>query len=209
MTNEKLYEVFGGIDERHVKGAREPMKKVKKPIWVKWGAIAAVIALMVCSGTVGALAFSRETIVEIPAEQETVTLEEIGLTLIFPESWKGRYEVIEDTFEPYNSPMWEVCVKSVYDAKTPADESGEVLYRGTLFYVLQDADCSMSAEEFEETSGIAGIGRYLFATENATYAIMYASDVQFDPSDPSQTEEYLALSQSMKEIGIVMAEIMG
>lgn len=49
--------------------------------------------------------------------------------------------------------------KSVYDAKTPADAFGTV-YRGTLFYVLQDADDSMSAEEFEETSSLAGMGRY-------------------------------------------------
>lgn len=209
MTRETLYELLGDIREGHVKGAGEPVKTRGKPVWAKWAAAAAVIALMMGSGTVGALAFSRETIVEVPAKQETVTLEEIGLTLIFPDSWKGRYQVIKDTFQPYDSPMWEICVKSVYDARTPADASGEVLYRGTLFYVIQDTDYFMSPEEFQETSGIAGIGRYLFATEDATYAIMYASDVQFDPEDPAQTAEYLELSQSMKEIGVVMTGLMG
>ena len=41
----------------------------------KIAALAAVIALMICSGAVGAIAFSSETIVEVPAEQETIELE--------------------------------------------------------------------------------------------------------------------------------------
>lgn len=27
-------------------------------------------------------------------------LREIGVTLLLPDSWKGRYEVVEDTFAP-------------------------------------------------------------------------------------------------------------
>lgn len=46
MTNEKLYEVLGGIDEKHVKEARE-YRKAKKPIWIKWGAMAACLCLVV------------------------------------------------------------------------------------------------------------------------------------------------------------------
>ena len=56
----------------------------------KIAALAAVIALMICSGAVGAIAFSSETIVEVPAEQETIELEAIGLTLILPDSWEGN-----------------------------------------------------------------------------------------------------------------------
>ena len=48
-------------------------------------AIAATIALMVCSFTVGALAFAEETIVEVPVEQETITIEEIGWILVSKE----------------------------------------------------------------------------------------------------------------------------
>ena len=61
---------------------------------------------------------------EVAAEQESVILDEIGVTLILPDSWKGRYEIIEGVFEPYQSTMWEFCAKSIYDAQTPTDESG-------------------------------------------------------------------------------------
>lgn len=181
-------------------------------------AAVAVIALMIASMAVGALAFSQDTIVEIPVEvevpvevpveQETIVMEELGLTLVLPDSWKGRYEVIEDTFEPYHSPMWEICVKYVYDAQVPADESGEVLYRGTLFYVFQCADYAMTAEEFE-TEGIAGISRYLLATKDATYAIMYATDVQFDCTDAYAQEEYNSMASEMKDIGVMLDGVFG
>ena len=45
MTNEKLYEVLGDINENHVKEARE-YRKAKKPAWMKWGAMAACLCLM-------------------------------------------------------------------------------------------------------------------------------------------------------------------
>lgn len=45
MTNEKLYEVLGDINEKHVKEARE-YRKAKKPVWLKWGAMAACLCLV-------------------------------------------------------------------------------------------------------------------------------------------------------------------
>ena len=45
MTNEKLYEVLGNINEKHVYEARA-YHKAKKPIWAKWGAIAACLVLV-------------------------------------------------------------------------------------------------------------------------------------------------------------------
>lgn len=209
MKKEELYELLGEVNEKYVKGAEEPMKKKNGgSIWTRLGAMAAVVALMLCSGTVGALAFGRERVVEVPVQQETIALPELGLTLVLPDDWKGRYEVVEDIFEPYGTPMWEVCVKMVYDAKSPTEEYADLFYRGTLFYVFQCEDHPMSAQEFEEDSGIAGIGRYLFATENATYAIMYATDVQCDPNDPAQKEEYTALAQTMKGIGVLVDGLM-
>ena len=149
---------------------------------------------------------------EVPTEQESIVLEEIGVTLILPDSWKGKYEMIEGVFEPYNSTMWEFCVKSIYDAQTPTEESGEVLYRGTLFTIFQYTDYFMSEEEFEQ-SGIAGIGRYLFSTESATYAVMYTTDLQYDWNNAEQKEEWNAMEQSIKDIQFVVeakeAEIKG
>lgn len=45
MTNEKLYEVLGNINEKYVSEARA-YQKTKKSIWAKWGAIAACLVLV-------------------------------------------------------------------------------------------------------------------------------------------------------------------
>ncbi len=47
MTNEKFYEVLGDINEKHIKEARE-YHKAEKPVWLKWGAMAACLCLVVC-----------------------------------------------------------------------------------------------------------------------------------------------------------------
>ena len=206
MNKKQLSEHIGNIDDRLVQQAeiipnyvaQHRKKRIRQLL-----ATVAVLVLMFSSFSVGAIAFARE----VPVEQENVVLDEIGLTLILPDSWKGKYEVIEDVFVPNNSTMWEFCVKSVYDAQTPADESGEVLYRGTLFYIFQYSNYSMSAEEFGQ-SGIAGIGRYLFATENATYVILYTTDLQFDPENSVQMDEFNAMEQSEKEIRFVVDNIL-
>ena len=46
MTNEKLYEVLGDINEKYVSEARA-YHKAKKPVWLKWGAVAACLCLMI------------------------------------------------------------------------------------------------------------------------------------------------------------------
>ena len=148
--------------------------------------------------------------------QETLELTKLGLTLILPQSWKGRYELIE----------WEgqyvvVCpeVREAALAQARAEWAGgemewpEELDRnpfsgGMLFYIfgipealtpeqLPDSDWGSFAE-FTET-------RYLLATAERTYLLCHASDVQF-------TEEtralYERLEQSVKDIRIVVDHVL-
>ena len=199
MNKEQLSQRIGNMDDRLVAQAEHMPnygRQRRSGLRRKIAGIAAVIVLMACSGAVGALAFSRETVTEVPAQQETVELAGIGVTVLLPDSWVGKYEVVQDSFLPYNSAMWEFCAKSVYEDGT--------FYRGSLFTVFQYADYSMSAEEFAQ-SGLAGIGQYLFATEDATYAVMYAGDVQYDPDNAAQQETWYALSQTEKEVRFVIA----
>ncbi|MDE5778439.1 MAG: hypothetical protein K2I10_08070 [Lachnospiraceae bacterium] len=53
----------------------------------------------------------------------------------------------------------------------------------------------------------AGIGRYLFATENATYVIMYATDVQYDPADKEQESTYQKMMSEIRDIQFVANNI--
>lgn len=199
MNKEQLSQRIGSMDDRLVAQAEHVPnygRQRRSGLRRKIAGIAAVIVLMACSGAVGALAFSRETVTEVPAQQETVELAGIGVTVLLPDGWVGKYEVVQDSFLPYNSAMWEFCAKSVYEDGT--------FYRGSLFTVFQYADYSMSAEEFAQ-SGLAGIGQYLFATEDATYAVMYAGDVQYDPDNAAQQETWYALSQTVQEVRFVIA----
>ena len=145
-------------------------------------AVAAVLALMAASFTVGALAFSRE----VPVEQETIELPGIGLTLILPDSWKGRYEVEKDERESW----CRVYARSVLE-KNPE-------WGGALFYVDRSYDRPMTPEELDEISPIAC--RYLFSTAGGTYSMNYASDVQWNLEDPEQEREYRQMQEEISQI---------
>ncbi|MCX4370629.1 MAG: hypothetical protein OSJ58_02235 [Dysosmobacter sp.] len=219
MNQRQLSDRIGNVEEELIhQAAKTPdyAARRRKSSLRRLVSLAAVIALMAISFTTGALAFSRETIVETPAEQETLELTKLGLTLILPQSWKGRYELIE----------WEgqyvvVCpeVREAALAQARAEWAGgemewpEELDRnpfsgGMLFYIfgipealtpeqLPDSDWGSFAE-FTET-------RYLLATAERTYLLCHASDVQF-------TEEtralYERLEQSVKDIRIVVDHVL-
>ena len=56
MTNEKLYDILGDINEEHIKKAGE-YRMVKKPVrqksaWRKWGSLAACIAVVLIAAAV-------------------------------------------------------------------------------------------------------------------------------------------------------------
>lgn len=46
MTQEKLYDVLGEINENYVEKALEPKKRAQGKSWVKWGAVAACLCLV-------------------------------------------------------------------------------------------------------------------------------------------------------------------
>lgn len=62
MTNEKLYEVLGDINEKHVKEARE-YRKAKKPVRLKWGAMAACLCLVVVGAFGGVHSHTKQYVV--------------------------------------------------------------------------------------------------------------------------------------------------
>lgn len=180
MNKRQLADRIGNIDGQLVEEARYRRRKRGG-----WGrrllAAAAVLALMAASFTVGALAFSRA----VPAEQETIELPDIGLTLILPDSWKGHYGVEMNG---------DGSSCGVY-AKTAHEADGEV---GYLFWVGQAYDEPMTPAELKEQSPVPC--RYLFSTANATYSINYASDVEYDPDDPEEAQEYLQLWREKEQI---------
>ena len=158
-------------------------------------AIAATVALMVCSFTVGTLAFAKETIVEVPVEQETITIEEIGLTLILPDSWKGKYAFEqENDFKEYH--VYNPAIREAMGG-----DSETLLSGGMLFY-LKLWDEQLTKEQVD-AGGEWDYARcrYIMTTKDGTYLLYYASDVQFTQET---MEEYRQMESEISDIRFVV-----
>lgn len=219
MTKRQLSDRIGNVDEALVQQAAEAPNyglRRRKTALRRLVSLAAVIALMAASFTAGALAFSHETVVEVPAERETLELTELGLTLILPDSWKGLYELVE----------WEgqyvvVCpqIREAVLAQSRAEwEAGgmewpEELDRnpfsgGMLFYIFGIPE-PLSPEQLEESDWgdfvhITEV-RYLLATAEKTYVLFHASDVQ---CTAETGDLYNRLEGSVRDIRIVVDNIL-
>lgn len=160
--------------------------------------LAAVVALMACSFTVGAMAFSTETVVEVPVEQESMTLDELGLTLIFPDSWKDQYTLEKTTQFEYNLFINSIREKTEASWGVPG---------GMLFCILE-IDEVLTPEQVAESEWNFAANRYLFATKDSTYLLYYASDVQYDVNDPEQEALYRQMESEIKDIRIVVDNVL-
>ena len=197
MNKEQLSRHIGNIDDLLIEQAGQipnyGQQYRKKRIRQLIGAVAAVV-LMTCSFSAGALAFSGKTVVEVPVEKETVTLEEINLTMILPDSWHGKYSVEHDgqNYIVYNPQIRE------------ATRKGEDAFDGgILFYIVRYKE-AMTPEQFIENGYDFVEYRYLFSTSSSTYILCYASDVQWSPDDTGQEEVYSQMESEIKKIKFVV-----
>ena len=94
MTNEKLYEVLGDINEKYVSEARV-YQKAKKPIWAKWGAIAACLVL-VC--VVAIPFFSHNNSVTTPDIADAAPMIYVNDTLYKQSTSQTSFNELKDDF---------------------------------------------------------------------------------------------------------------
>lgn len=199
MNPRQFSKRIGNVEDRLVQqagelpdyGRRRRELRLKRVL-----ALAAVVALMACSFTVGAMAFSTESVVEVPVpvEQESVTLDELGLTLIFPDSWKGQYTLEKTTPYEYNLFITSIREKTEASWGVPG---------GMLFCILEIGEV-LTPEQVEESEWNFAANRYLFSTRDSTYLLYYASDVQWDWNDPEQEALYRRMESEIKDIRIVV-----
>ncbi len=201
MNKKQLSEHIGNIDDRLVEQAEKipnyrqlhHCQTIRRFITV-----AAAFVLMACSFSAGALAFARETVVEVPIEQETAVLEEINLTLIFPNEWKGKYSVEKDG---QNYIIYHTQIREDVSAGIDAFDGG------VLFYIVCYEE-AMTPEQFIEKGYDFVQYRYLFSTSDKTYILCYPSDVQWDPENSEQEMEYLEMEEEIKDIKFVVDNIL-
>ena len=215
----RLEEIYARLEQEDGPQTKKEEKPVKRKIFTlaRVAAFAAVVALMAVSVTVGALAFSTETVVEVPVpvEQETIVMEDIGITLILPDSWKDKYvTVMDDDFC-----RCRVYVKSIYDWCMAHEDfnDGSVPYMGFVFSVTRWYDEPMTPEEFYDRHPLPAI--YLMSTEEGTYSLGRPSDVQYFPLGgqlPGLTmeeakvcnKEWTTMDEGIKDIQVVLNGVM-
>ncbi len=201
MNKKQLSEHIGNIDDRLVEQAEkipDYRQLHHRQTIRRFITVAAAFVLMACSFSAGALAFARGTLVEVPIEQETAVFEEINLTLIFPNEWKGKYSVEKDG---QNYIIYHTQIREDVSAGIDAFDGG------VLFYIVCYEE-SMTPEQFIEKGYDFVQFRYLFSTSDKTYILCYPSDVQWNPENSEQETEYLGMEEEIKDIKFVIDNIL-
>ena len=200
MNKKQLSEHIGNIDDRLVEQAEKIPNYRQlhhRQTIRRFLTVAATFVLMVCSFSAGALAFARETVIEVPVEQETIKLEEINLTLILPDDWRGKYSV-EKNGQNY----------IIYHPQIREGFGTEVAFNGGILFYIVCYEESMTQEQFIEKGYDFVQYRYLFSTSDKTYILCYPSDVQWNPENSEQETEYLGMEGEIKDIKFVVDNIL-
>ena len=151
--------------------------------------IAAVIALMVCSFSVGALAFSEKIYVE--KNQEIIDISDFGISLILPDEWSGKYGY--DIFDDGDIEVYSLA------AREEETDNGTNL-KGSLFWV----ECIDG--QFPMDFSYAQPGYTIATTATHTFRLVLASDVQYDSGNAKIADEYLSLYDSIPQIKILLSD---
>ena len=138
--------------------------------------------------------------VKVPVDQETVELKDIGITLILPDDWKGRYGV-EQTGRSNHYCVYATDIRDAFSRQS-LQEGGLDNSGGMLFYILK-WNQQLTEEEWRDPYGEWNYARnrYIMATKDGTYLLYYASDVQFTPETE---EEYRQMEGEIDQIRFVV-----
>ena len=190
MKREQLSHRIGNIEDRLVEQAENAPNfgQVRRNRNIRrMVSIAAVLVLMVASFAMGAIALAKETVIYIEKEQEIITVGDSGISLILPDTWKGKYgyKLRGNTVEVYHL------------ASREAYERAGIPEQGTLFYVEYDEILRPLDYEYMWP------GFTIAVTENGTFYFRTPSDSQYLRSDPVSAAEYQEMSSD--DIEIVMS----
>jgi hypothetical protein len=195
MKREQLSDRIGNIEDRLVEQAENApnfgrgrrSRSIRRMV-----AIAAVLALMIASFATGAIALARETVVYVESEPVTVYVEkeqeiikvgDSGISLILPDTWKGKYGYEQDG-----------NYLAVYHLATV-----ETFELGGRFFWIE-----YIPDRYPMDYAYPDPGFTIAITETGTYRMVYTSDVQANLGDPASSAEYFELIADIHSIEIVM-----
>lgn len=135
---------------------------------------------------------------EVPVEQETIELKEIGLTLILPDNWKDKYAL------EYDADFKEYYIYNP-DIREAMGGNSETLLSGGMLFYLKLWDEQLTKEQVD-AGGEWSYAKceYVMTTQNGTYLLYYASDVQFTPET---MEEYRQMESEISNIQFVVGNV--
>ena len=188
MNEMQMSERIGNIDDRLIdqaeqfgkggRGAAGFRRGKKRRVFRRLLAVAAAAALMTGGFVLGAFALNEEP--------EMIEIEGAGISLLLPDSWEGRYICEQSAGEI------AVYQKSLYEK----DETG-------MLFFIEKIEGSRPMDYSYPVPGytIASVAGY-------TYYLGMASDVQYDPEDQKNAEEYISMYQTIGDIRIVLSDWM-
>ena len=192
MNEKQFSDRIGNVNDQFVRQAEQiPNYKQehRRRSIRQFATLAAVIALMVCSFSVGALAFREKIYIE--KSQEIIDIRDFGISLILPDEWAGKYGY--DIFD--NGDI------EVYSLSAREDETKDgTNLKGTLFWI----ECMDG--QFPMDFSYAQPGYTIATTATHTYRLVMASDVQYNSSNVQIADEYLSLYDSISQIRILLSD---
>lgn len=192
MNERQFSDRIGNVNDQFVRQAEQMpnyRQEHRRRSIRQFATIAAVIALMVCSFSVGALAFAEKIYVE--KSQEIIDIGDFGISLILPDEWAGKYGY--DLFDNGDIEVYSLA------AREDETDDGTNL-KGTLFWV----ECIDG--QFPMDFSYAQPGYTIAATATHTYRLVLASDVQYDSGNARIADEYLSLYDSIPQIKILLSD---
>lgn len=175
---------YGGYRHRRGNGLR------------RVASIAVVLLLMACSFSVGAIAFAKEVVVEVevPMEQETIEIDELGLTLILPDDWEGKYALECTDNGEYH--VYNPAIREAMGGNSTTPLSG-----GMLFYIMRWDEQLTKAQVDAGGEWSFAAYEYLMTTRDGTCLLYYPSDVQYTQET---MQEYRQMESEIANIRFVV-----
>lgn len=205
MNERQLAERIGNIDDRLVQQAEGywiTKKQRRMKILKRIGACAAVLVLAVGSFMLGRVAEADRIVKPDPLGIGMIHLEEMGLTIMLPESWGGSdWDEWKNGFgvELRQDGSYSVYSREIREACMGADDN-DFIQGGVLFTVVKRLGQMTEAQVMAEGKDCI----YIASTKSGTYILYYAEDVQYTPETK---EKYMQLRSEIENIRFVVGDI--
>lgn len=204
-AEKRIMRVIGQVDEKYIEEATPGKKESKKPVWLKWGTMAACLAVVIATALYVLPQFSREAIITPPDNPENITADgpNIGENIppITSEIYISMSDIFINQFDSFVD-MEYSRYKSETDVETIWGKDDIISYYGTdLLPAYIPEGLSASEKNAHATVYISQDGNVVEDTIFLNYYHDYYED-----GSPKLTENIAAakgFSVTISKLGIM------